>query len=87
MTALNPRAVALQGVGFSPRLMALQGFVVADAPPPAFIDFGPGGWAPKSKRVRQEPEAYNLTRLHAEDREIVELLMVLVTKGFMDGYE
>lgn len=57
------------------------------APPPAFIDFGPGGWAPKSKRVRQGPTAYNLTRLHAEDREIVELLMVLVTKGFMDGYE
>ncbi len=70
---------------FTPKSWKLNIVIVVPVQP----DFGAGGWAPKRKRVSREetpPGAYNLTRLHAEDQEIVELLMVLVTEGFMDGY-
>lgn len=43
MTAtLNPRAVAVQGIGFSPLLVALQGLLPSDEPPQPVV-IGPGG--------------------------------------------
>lgn len=40
---LDPRAVALQGIGFSPLLVAVQGLLPANPPgPPASALGGPG---------------------------------------------
>lgn len=77
---LDPRAVALQGIGFTSPFVALQGFVVPET-----------GVARRPRRhgVRFEPyrptEQISLAQLHAEDETVTDLLIALVTKGFFDG--
>ena len=77
---LDPRAVAIQGIGFAPPFVALQGFVVPET-----------GVARRPRRhgVRFEPyrpdKQITLAQLHAEDETVTDLLIALVTKGFFDG--
>lgn len=82
---MNPRAVALQGIGYTPTLVALQGFG-----PTVIID--EGGEVHRSRRLgarltyfENEAVAYNLAQLHQEDEAVTDLLITLVTKGFFDG--
>lgn len=79
---LDPRAIALQGIGFTPRLVAIQGFDEVAATVRA------GGR--RHKGVRFEPYrpdvgTYNLAQLHQEDAEVTDLLIALVTKEFFYG--
>ena len=77
---LNPRAVAVQGIGFAPAFVALQGFVVPEVV---------SARRPKRHGVRFEPyrptEQISLAQLHAEDELVTDLLIALVTKGFFNG--
>lgn len=79
---LDPRAIALQGIGFTPSLVALQGFVEAA------VSGKVGGR--RHKGVRFEPykpdtPSYNLAQLHQDDELVTDLLIALVTKGFFNG--
>lgn len=74
---LDARAVALQGIGFIPILVALQGFG----------DIVVSGRRPRSN-ARFEPyrqEVVSLAQLHQEDELVTDLLLTLVTKGFFNG--
>lgn len=76
---LSSRAIAVQGIGFTPRHVALQGFVVGTVG---------GGRRPRQRSVRFEPyrpDRIELAQLHAEDELVTDLLIALVTKGFFDG--
>lgn len=55
---ISPRAVALQGIGYRPRLVALQGFAPFEtAPRPDVIPYGPGGLVfPQKKRRRRDKD-------------------------------
>jgi hypothetical protein len=79
---LDPRAVALQGIGFSPALVAMQGLLAVVAP----VTRG----SRRHKGVRFEPykpeaTTYNLAQLHQEDELVTDLLIALVTKEFFNG--
>ena len=39
----------------------------------------------QKKQLPQQPDDYNITRLHQEDAMVAELIVALVTKGFFDG--
>lgn len=77
---LDPRAVAIQGIGFTPPFVALQGFVVPEVV---------SARRPRRHGVRFEPyrpdRQITLAQLHAEDETVTDLLIALVTKGFFDG--
>lgn len=77
---LDPRAVAVQGIGFTPPFVALQGFVVPEVV---------SARRPRTHGVRFEPyrpvEMVSLAQLRAEDELVTDLLIALVTKGFFDG--
>jgi len=77
---LDPRAVAIQGIGFAPPFVALQGFVIPEVV---------SGRRPRTHGVRFEPyrptEQISLAQLHAEDETVTDLLIALVTKGFFNG--
>lgn len=79
---LDPRAVALQGIGFTSPFVALQGFVVPE-------EISVSTRRPRRHGVRFEPyrpaEQITLAQLHAEDETVTDLLIALVTKGFFDG--
>ena len=90
---LSPRAIALQGVGYVPQVLALQGFWVDEAPVPppplGSVGGGPGGggldrWSQKHLSTELD-RTYNLAYLKRQDREITEFLVTLVTKGFFNG--
>jgi hypothetical protein len=53
---LSPRAIALQGIGFKPRLVALQGFAqFDDVQKPDVIPYAPGGMVfPEKKRRKRD---------------------------------
>jgi len=79
---LDPRAIALQGIGFSPVLVALQGLL--DVEPVSTRG------SRRHKGVRFEPykpdvPAYNLAQLHQEDELVTDLLIALITKEFFNG--
>jgi hypothetical protein len=77
---LDPRAVALQGIGFTPPFVALQGFVIAEEV---------AARRPRRHSVRFEPyrptEQVSLAQLRADDELVTDLLIALVTKGFFNG--
>ena len=77
---LSPRAVALQGIGFSPLLVGLQGLVeeavVSARRPRRGARFEP---------YKPQVVPYNLAELHRDDELVTDLLVGLVTKGFFDG--
>lgn len=52
---ISPRAVAVQGIGFRPRLVGLQGFAPFDGvQKPDVIPYAPGGMVyPKKKKPRK----------------------------------
>jgi hypothetical protein len=84
---IDARAVAVQGIGFSPRLVAVQGFgpiEVTPLPPVSGVVRG-GGFRRQRDLYDWSSKTYNLTRLHQQDQEVAELLVALVTKGFFDG--
>lgn len=75
---LNSRAIALQGVGFSPAQLAVQGFLNVEVTPPipelrpAYDDVGgPEGSAPKR-------EVWMTMKILADEREFVELLPMIL---------
>jgi hypothetical protein len=74
---LDPYAIALQGIGFSPRLVALQGFAEIVVP-------GKVGGR-RHKGVRFEPYKGDLAQIHQEDESVTDLLIALVIKGFFNG--
>lgn len=79
---LDPRAIALKGIGFTPSLVALQGFSGIAAPNRT------GGRRYKGVRFepyRPDAPTYNLTQLHQEDESVTDLLIALVIKGFFNG--
>lgn len=53
---LSPRAIALQGIGYRPRLVALQGFAqFDDVQKPDVIPYAPGGMVfPEKKRRKRD---------------------------------
>lgn len=55
---INARAVALQGIGFRPRLVALQGFAPYETvQKPDVIPYAPGGMVfPQKKRRRRDKD-------------------------------
>jgi hypothetical protein len=71
---LNPRAVALQGIGFAATLVAVQGF----SPVQDFVWDTTQGKAGAFNRT-----AYN--RLLRDDELVTDLIVTLVTQGFFDG--
>ena len=79
---LDPRAIALQGIGFSPVLVAVQGLL--DVEPVSTRG------SRRHKGVRFEPyrpeaASYNLTQLHQDDELVTDLLITLITKEFFNG--
>lgn len=70
---LSGRAIALQGVGFGPRAMALQGFAsVSEEPAQVFISGGgPALWVPR-------PGADLVDERRRRQREDDSLLMLLM---------
>jgi hypothetical protein len=79
---LDPRAVALQGLGFSPVLVAMQGLLGVE-------QIATRGGR-RHKGVRFEPYKpavvpHNLAQLHQEDELVTDLLIALVTKEFYYG--
>lgn len=79
---LDPRAIALQGIGFTPNFVALQGFVEAA------VSGKVGGRRHKGVRFepyRPDAPAYNLAQIHQEDESVTDLLIALVIKGFFNG--
>lgn len=77
---LDPRAIALQGIGFAPTLVALQGFrAVEDV-----VTARRGRRNARFEPYRGEPTA-DIQLLHQEDGLVTDLILTLVTKGFFDG--
>lgn len=79
---LNPRAIALQGIGFTPSLVALQGFGEVA------VSGRTGGRRHTGVRFepyRPDTPTYNLVQLHQEDELVTDLLIALVTKEFFNG--
>lgn len=74
---LTPRAIALQGVGYAPRLVALQGFAVVDGVE-VFWDTSQGVAGQFKRRE------YN--RLLRDDELVTDLIVSLVTQGFFNGH-
>lgn len=74
---LTPRAIALQGVGYAPRLVALQGFALVEGVE-VFWDTTQG-MAGAANRAQ-----YN--RLLRDDELVTDLIVTLVTQGFFDGH-
>ncbi len=72
---LSPRAVALQGIGFAPPVVAVQGF----APVLATAWDTAQGIAGQFNQRR-----YN--QLLRDDELCTELIVALVTQGFFNGY-
>lgn len=77
---LDPRAVALQGIGFTPFLVAVQGFgdtLVA------------AGRRPRRHAARFTPyrpeETVQLSQLHREDELATDFLLAIMMKGFFNG--
>lgn len=77
---LNPRAVALQGLGFSPLLVGLQGLIEGGAVVTAAVR------RPKRHiKIEQGIIPPTLSQLRQEDELVTDLIVTLVTKGFFDG--
>ena len=75
---LNPRSIALQGLGFSPVLVALQGFGLQD------ISVA-GARRPKRHSVKAEFYRAELAaQMRQEDELATDLIVALLTKGFFD---
>lgn len=72
---LNPRAVALQGIGFAAAVVAVQGFT----PVQDYVWDTTQGKAGAFNR-----SAYNL--LLRDDELVTDLIVTLVTQGFFDGH-
>lgn len=72
---LNPRAIALQGIGFAAALAAVQGF----APVQDYVWDTTQGMAGAFNRAQ-----YN--RLQRDDELVTDLIVTLVTQGFFDGH-
>lgn len=84
---MSARAIAVQGIGFTPRLIAVQGFgpiAVPELPSVSGVVRG-GGFRKQRDLHDWSRQTYNLTRLHQQDQEVTELLVGLVTQGFFDG--
>lgn len=76
---LNARAIALQGIGFTPALVALQGFGLVEA--------AAGGRRPRRHGIKAEfytDQTYNLAQLRQDDELATDLITALLTKGFFD---
>lgn len=72
---LNPRAVALQGIGFAAAVVAVQGF----APVADYV------WDTSQGKAGQfNPAQYN--RLLRDDSLVADLIVTLVTQGFFNGH-
>lgn len=81
---MTPRAVAVQGIGYSPQLVALQGLI--EVPELPDVSGVAGGGFRRRKDTRDWAErTYTLAKLHKQDQEVTELLVALVTKGFFNG--
>lgn len=81
---LSARAVALQGIGFTSRLVAVQGFGAYD------IALAGGGRRPRRHRPNvtfydNADATYNLEQLRQDDETATDLIIALLTKGFFDG--
>jgi len=53
MATLNPLAVALQGIGYTPQAVAMMGLVPLEAPPAE--DTAPRGGSSRDARQRRRP--------------------------------
>ena len=74
--SLSPRAIALQGLGFAPLLVAAQGLSPLAAPSALVV--GGGGTSFQAMADWQDPLQETLQR---EDDEILTLIMSAVTCG------
>jgi hypothetical protein len=84
---IDSYAVAMQGIGFSPMLVAVQGFgpiEVTQLPSVAGVASVSGSG--KASKARRLPDWLDnqgkLAKLHQDDQVVTELLVSLVTKGF-----
>lgn len=78
---IDARAVALNGIGFSPAAVASLGFIAPTPLPPVAGVSGGGYWSFREDR-KWGDDFYNLSLLHKQDQEVTELLVSLVTQGF-----
>lgn len=97
---LNPRLVAIQGIGFTPVQIAVQGLLDYIASGKSLYQDTDQGVAGKNKptkdytaenlrrlqeaRDRKASEVYNLTRLQQDDQDATEFIMALLTKGLLN---
>jgi hypothetical protein len=98
--SLSPRLVAIQGIGFTPVQIAVQGlldYIASGKHLHQDTDQGKAGKNPPDKdylsenlkraqeaRDRKGQEEYNLTRLQQDDQDATEFIMALLTKGILD---
>lgn len=96
--SLTPRLVAIQGIGFTPIQIAVQGLLeyyssqLNNGWAAETVQGKAGTYVPEEvdmkgyqERILRERKAYNLTRLHQDDQAAVEFIMALVQMEFLDG--
>lgn len=75
---LDPRAVALQGIGFGAFPAALQGFYE--------LEQEVAGVGPDERRIAPAQRQSNIARLMAEDEILLAVLVRAVTTGALDQW-
>jgi len=90
--SLNPRLVAIQGIGFSPIQIAIQGLLEELKKEP-FIGGGsaPGKRSASDTRYKAYIDSLNRdferqSRIRQEDQLATEFIMSLVHTGILDGH-
>lgn len=91
--SLTARLVAIQGIGFSPIQLAVQGLLETYSGKHLHQDTDQGV-APKAQQrdylsenlIKIAKANYNLTRLQQDDQLAAEFIMALVQMEFLDGY-
>lgn len=85
---LNSRAIALQGVGYPSRVLALAGFyAVETATAPVgggrSSGGGYGGYFGRSQDEYPDPRRQRRAQILAEDKVMTDLIVSLITNGVM----
>lgn len=74
---LDPRRVALQGIGYAALAIAVQGFVAAPTEAPVLG----GGWAPKRHIERPHTADLHAQRIQRQNELVLAVIMAAVSKG------